>query len=291
MDKIRNLEKVTVILVNYNGRKYLKNCIDSLMGQTYSNMSVLVVDNNSEDDSVRFLRENYPEIDIISCTKNYGFAKANNIGIRRAAEHGADYVMLLNVDTSVDSRLLECLMREAGNNVIAVPTIYSDKRYMKIWYAGGGIDYANGDSYHITQRRGNTVQEVSFACGCCMLIHKKIIDRVGVLDEKYYLYYEDTDWSIRFKEANIKINYVPQAKMWHRIGGSGGKKGRLIKTYYLTRNQLYLIKKHQDCIKMSIFKKTMQVVRNSFSRETDKEKRKYIWLGLRDFYAGKTGRL
>lgn len=69
MDKIRNLEKVTVILVNYNGRKYLKNCIDSLMGQTYSNMSVLVVDNNSEDDSVRFLRENYPEIDIISVLK------------------------------------------------------------------------------------------------------------------------------------------------------------------------------------------------------------------------------
>lgn len=285
------MEKVTVILVNYNGRKYLKNCLDSLKGQTYSNMSVLVVDNNSEDDSVKFLGKYYPEIEIISCIQNHGFAKANNIGIRNAIGHGADYIMLLNVDTSIDSRLIEYLMEEAGNDVITVPKIYSDKRHMKIWYAGGEVDYVNGDSYHTTQGGENIVREVSFACGCCMLIHKDIIDRIGLLDEKYYLYYEDTDWSIRFKKANIRIKYVSQAKMWHKIGGSGGEKGALYKTYYLTRNQLYLIKKFQDCMQINIYKKTLQILKNGFLPETDKEKRKYIWLGVRDFYMGKTGSL
>ncbi|WP_251208674.1 glycosyltransferase family 2 protein [Acetatifactor aquisgranensis] len=291
MNSIKYSEKVTVILVNYNGRKFLDNCIGSLKKQTYSNMSVLIVDNCSEDDSVKFLKENYPEIEVIACNKNYGFAKANNIGIKYAIGQGTDYVMLLNVDTAIDSSLIEKLIREADSNVVTVPKIYSDKRYMKIWYAGGGIDYVNGDSYHTMKGGDGIVQEVSFACGCCMLIHKNIIQKCGMLDENYYLYYEDTDWSVRFGKENIKIKYVPEAKMWHKIGGSGGKMGGLYKTYYLTRNQLYFIKKHQDCIHSNTFMKTWQIFKDNFFHEPDREKRKYIWFGIRDFYKGKTGRL
>lgn len=285
------LKKVTVILVNYNGRKYLENCVESLRRQTYSDMSVLVIDNCSEDDSVKFLKENYPEVKVIASNQNNGFAKGNNIGMRYAIENGAEYVLLLNVDTVLDSRLLACLLDEAEDTVITVPKIYSDKRYMKIWYAGGEIDYVNGDSCHTMKSGSDAVQEVSFACGCCMLIHKNIIAKIGMLDENYYLYYEDTDWSVRFRKGNIKIRYVPDAKMWHKIEGSGGKKGRVYKTYYLTRNQLYFIKKYQDCIQITVLQKTFQIIKDSFLREPDREKRKYIWLGILDFYKGKTGRL
>lgn len=284
------LEKVTILLVNYNGRKYLEKCIESLYKQTYKNMSVLIVDNCSDDGSVKFLKERYPNIEIIVCPENYGFAKGNNIGIKCALKRGTDYVMLLNVDTTIDSHLLEYMVHDAGQDVVTVPTIYRDRRYMKIWYAGGEMDYAKGDSSHIVKGGNYSVREVSFACGCCVLIHKKIFDKIGVFDENYYLYYEDTDWSLRCIKGGIKIKYVPKAKMWHKIGGSGGEKGELIKTYYMTRNQLYFIKKHQDFIQMNTTKCTLQIMKDSFSMNIEK-KRKYIWRGLLDYYRGKMGRL
>lgn len=285
------LEKVTILLVNYNGKKYLEKCIESLYRQTYLNMSILIVDNCSDDGSVKFLKDRYPNIETIVCPQNYGFAKGNNIGIRYALDCGTDYVMLLNIDTTVDAHLLEYLMQEADQDTVTVPTIYYDKRYMKIWYAGGEMDYVKGDSSHILKGGNRVVQEVSFACGCCVLIHKKIIEKTGLFDENFYLYYEDTDWSLRCIKEGIKIKYVPRAKMWHKIGGSGGKKGELLKTYYMTRNQLYFVKKHQDFIQMNTLKRTVQIMKDSFSENTEKEKRKYIWHGIRDFYRGKMGRL
>lgn len=284
-------EKITIVLVNYNGRNFLKNCIESIRAQTYNNISLLIVDNNSSDDSVNYLKSTYPEIPVIVCSKNHGFAKGNNIGIRRALEAGADYILLLNVDTVIDEHLVEYLMKEADSQTVTVPKIYSDKRMMKIWYSGGEIDYINGRAFHYEKWECSEGNEVSFACGCCILIHKNILERVGMFDEHYYLYFEDTDFSARLAKENIKIKYVKEARMWHKVGGSGGDKGALIKTYYITRNRLYFINKFQDEIQV----KALQIAWETFWKyvitEKNKEKRKYVWWGIRDFYRKKMYKL
>lgn len=284
------IKKITVVLVNYNGKKFLKKCIESIYNQTYKNILILIVDNNSTDGSVQWLAVNYPEIKVIACKKNYGFSKGNNIGISYAMGHGADYILLLNVDTVIGQSMIGYLLEYANNTTVTVPKIYSDKNMKKIWYAGGVMDFSNGRSYHKIQNRGN-IDEVTFACGCCMLIHKDIIAKVGMLNEKYYLYFEDTDFSIRLDKNNIKIKYIPKAEMWHRIGGSGGKNGSYIKSYYMTRNQLYFILKYKKDMHITVLKKTMEIFWKDILHETDRKRRKYILWGIWDFYRGNMSKL
>lgn len=278
--------KVTVVLVNYNGKKFLKNCIESIKAQTYKNTSLLIVDNDSSDGSVGFIKALYPEIPVITCTQNFGFAKGNNIGITCALKAKAEYVLLLNVDTVIDKHLVEYLIKDADSYTVTVPKIYMDKRMMKIGYAGGKIDYVNGRSFHYGHKDNNDTKEVSFACGCCALIHRSIFNRIGLFDESYYLYFEDTDFSARLKKNNIKIRYVEEARMWHKSGGSSGPKGKLIISYYLIRNRLYFINKFQDEIQIKPHQVAWEVFREHILQGKERERRKYIWWGIIDYYAG-----
>lgn len=285
------MENVTVILVNYNGKKYLKNCIESIKEQSYENLSILIVDNASRDESVQYLQSSYPEIEVIACEENYGFAKGNNIGIEYAIEQGADYVLLLNVDTVIQPDLVEKLVAKADASTITVPKIYMDKRLMKVWYAGGEIDYVQGRSYHCNRAADTEIKNIDFACGCCVLIHRDIIKKVGLFDENYYLYFEDTDISMRWIQNKITIKYIPDAKMWHKIGGSGGNDGNLIKTYYMIRNQLYFMKKYQKYMHKKTSKKAFEMFISYVIKEKNKNKRKYAWWALCDFYSGNMSRL
>lgn len=285
------MENVTVILVNYNGKKYLKNCIESIKRQSYQNLSILIVDNASGDESVQYLQDNYPEIEVITCVENNGFAKGNNIGIEYAVKQGADYVLLLNVDTVIEPDLVEKLMASANAATVTVPKIYMDKRLMKVWYAGGEMDYVQGRSYHCNQAAEKENKAIGFACGCCVLIHRDIIKNVGVFDENYYLYFEDTDLSMRWLQHGITIMYIPAAKMWHKVGGSGGADGSLIKSYYMLRNQLYFMKKYQNEMQAKTWKKAFDMLKNGVIKEHNKEKRKYAWWALYDFYKGNMSKL
>ncbi len=279
--------KVTVIIVNYNGKKYLKKCIESIQQQTYRNHSVLIVDNGSDDDSVNYLSRQYPQIELIVCEENKGFAAGNNLGIMHAIRQGTEYVLLLNVDTVPEANMIERLIDKADESTVTVPRIYSDKRMIKIWYAGGELDYVNGKSYHCCEAGANGVKIVGFACGCCVLIHKDIILRNGMFDEKYFLYFEDTDLSFRWMQSGVKIKYVPEAKMWHKIGASGGKNGMWIKSYYMARNRLYFVKKYQSSIQKNVHQVALEILINYVLKEHDKVKRKYVWCGILDFYKGK----
>lgn len=279
--------KVTVIILNYNGKKYLKKCIESIQRQTYRNHSVLIVDNGSDDDSVNYLSRQYPQIELIVCDENKGFAAGNNLGIMHAIRQGTEYVLLLNVDTVPEANMIEKLIDKADESTVTVPRIYSDKRMIKIWYAGGELDYVNGKSYHCCEAGANGIKMVGFACGCCVLIHKDIILRNGMFDEKYFLYFEDTDLSFRWTQSGVKIKYIPQAKMWHKIGASGGNNGMWIKSYYMARNRLYFIKKYQSSIQKNVHQVALEIFIDYVLKEHDQGKRKYVWWGILDFYKGK----
>ena len=284
-------EKIYVVLVNYNGMKYIKECIDSVYRQTYKDIKIVVVDNASSDGSLQIL-ETYKDLVLIKRNKNEGFAKGCNIGIKYALKAKAEYVMLLNIDTVIDDDMICKLYQNADSNTVTTPKIFADYAKTKIWYSGGKIDYQYGKHIQYQDRRleGTSVntsgKSVQFACGCCMLVHRDIWRKIGLLDEKYFMYFDDDDLSLRFLKGKIKILYIPSATMWHKVGGCfQGSKNNLTQ-YYCTRNRLYFTKKHSDIMQVSFRELSWTIFLEQviFPDQSDRPFRRYVIKGIIDFY-------
>lgn len=296
--------KLAVILVNYNGKDYNEACIESVRANRIDGeLRIIVVDNASEDGSMQALRERYgteKQIELAQLNDNYGFSHANNVGIRMAKEWGADVVLLLNNDTEIAATMLQellaCAKRHPGSMI--VPKIcYSDARE-RIWSAGGSVSPVVKKVRHIgldEEDRGQYDEErrTFFATGCCLLLPMRVIERAGMLDERFFLYYEDTEYSFRLRELGIDIYYCPQAVMYHKVGaGSGGADSPLC-AYYIARNWLlcsrlrlggrypvflaYYVINRTVCCLLWLLRGKGALVRAT-------------WLGIRDFHRGKFGR-
>ncbi len=233
--------KIATVLVNYNGYQDTVDCVKSLLNSKIQT-DIFVVDNASKNDEAEKLERDFSTVTIIKSDKNLGFSGANNLAIQRAIEADYDYVMLLNNDTEIASDMVELLLSEASENCVVVPSMYYFSEREKLWYAGGKISKFKGGARHFYRTKKSLKNHyVSFATGCCMLIHSSVFQLVGLLDERYFMYCEDVDFCIRLARAGIKIRYIPQAKLWHKVGrASGGDKSKF-NIYYGTRNRLYLI--------------------------------------------------
>lgn len=250
--------KLAVILVNYNGEKYNTACIESLrVAHSIGEMKIIVVDNASQDGSVELLREQYgkeEDVELIALDDNYGFSYANNVGIRRAEEWGADYVLLLNNDTEVEPsmllRLRECAQRRPDS--VIVPKIYYSDDRKRIWSAGGSVSPVVRKVRHIGLNEIDEGQyeqetEIGFATGCCLFIPMSVIRRAGVLDERFFLYYEDTEYSFRLRKMGMHIYYCPRAVMYHKVGASTRGADSPLCAYYIARNWLLCNRLHLGC--------------------------------------------
>lgn len=247
--------KLAVILVNYNGKQYNEACIKSLLKQRGSHETkIIIVDNGSQDDSMQIIRERFGEdsrIETIFLEDNYGFSYANNVGIRRAKEWGADHVVLLNNDTEACEDLLTALLACADrhpNSVIAPKIYYSDKRDV-LWSAGGEVSPLVCKARHIGLNQKDTGQfdkerRIGFATGCCLLLPRAVIDKAGLLDERFFLYYEDTEYCLRLREMGIDIWYCPQARLYHKVGASSKGADSPLCAYYIARNWLLCNRLH-----------------------------------------------
>lgn len=250
---------IAIVILNFNGEKDTVDCLKSLDNLILSNifLSVIVVDNGSEKEfriqSTRFRNK----ITVIRSDENTGFTGGNNIGMQHALKHGADYIMLLNNDTVVDGDLvLELLAgfedKRAG---VTVPKIYFAKgyeyhnKYEKkdlgriIWYAGGIMDWENVIGYHrgvdeVDCGQFDKIEAVDFASGCCMMIKREVLETVRLFDNRYFLYYEESDLCMRIKRAKYSILYMPRAILWHKNAQSAGGAGSTLQDYYITRNRL-----------------------------------------------------
>ena len=284
------MKKVGVILVNYNGEVYIRDCIDSLLAQTYKNLEILFWDNHSKDASVETVRKMYPKIHLIESPHNYGFAKANNLAVKRLLQMGVEYVLLLNVDTVADSCLIEYLLEKADNRTLTTAQIYMDRKGRKIWYAGGELQFNTGKSKHL-QLKTKKEEKVSFISGCCMMIHKDIIRKCGLFDEDYYLYYEDTDLCMRWYLHHIKMYYIPKAKLWHKVGGSSGGIRNPLKEYYMVRNRLYFVGKYWRVIRENIFMIVYSFLIDELTCLTEYDRKMKIAniLGIIDYLRKKKG--
>jgi GT2 family glycosyltransferase len=221
---------VTVILVNWNGREITLECLASLRDVTYAPLRVVVVDNASTDGSVKAIQEAYPDILVLPQERNLRYAGGNNVGMRRALADGTAMVMLLNNDTTVDPKCVSALVARIQADErcgMVAPRIYYDHPPDLLWFAGGVISMWTGTMRHtgIRERdaeRYATPREIDYASGCCILTTREAIEKVGMLDESFYMYSEDADWSMRIRQAGYRIVYEPQAKVWHKLSVSAG---------------------------------------------------------------------
>lgn len=254
------MKNVFISIIDFNGKENTIECLNAIDSMKIENfrLNVIVIDNASEIEfSLNKTFRNF-SLKLIRNKENLGFAGGNNVGIRYALEHGADYVLVLNNDTLVDKNLIEELLKvtDYKNIGILAPKIYfapgfefHKNRYSKkdlgmvFWYAGGEMDWQNVIGHHrgvdeVDHGQYDDILETQFASGCCMFIKKAVFDKVGLFDNKYFLYYEDADFSERVKKADFKIAYVPKAALWHKNAGSAGGSGSKLQDYYITRNRL-----------------------------------------------------
>lgn len=240
------MEKVGIILLNYCNYNLTIDCIESIKQSTYQNYEIIVVDNNSPDHSGKNLSQQ-EGIRFLQMEENLGFAAGNNRGIEVALSDGCEYVMLLNNDTVIDPNMIETLVSRADANTVVVPKMYYfdvEGRKDILWYAGGILKYKSSDGIHIGGKQEDSKQysiegEVTFATGCCMMIHRAILEKVGLLREEYFMYCEDTDYSIRLNKSNVRILYAPNAKLWHKVSSSSGGEMSKFIVYYVVRNKIY----------------------------------------------------
>ena len=246
------MKKIYVILVNYNGTEDTIQCVESLRKVNKPDFKIIIVDNGSSDNSVQEIKKITDENTIlIEAGDNLGFSGGNNLGIKFAMNDDVDYVLLLNNDTLVEpdflSIIIERAEKEKGKSVIA-PKIYYAYDREHLWYAGGTFSKFTSRTTHIGINEKNSEKfdvskKVSFMTGCCMLIPTDIIKKVGLLDEDFFLYCEDLDYSCRIVKNGYKLIYEPKAVIYHKVSASTGKVSDIY-TYYMVRNKYYIIKRH-----------------------------------------------
>ena len=247
--------KVAIIVVNWKKYDITSSCIESILNSTNSNFKIILVDNESDNKKVKnFKYKN--EIEIIQNKKNEGFSKANNIGIDYALKNNYDYTILINNDTIVEKNLIEVLLKTAqAKNFSAVQPLILKYSGKEIWNAGGRINYFFGN--FITRKKvGNSLNSshelTEWLTGCCCLFKTKIFKEIGKLDESFFAYYEDVDFSLRLKKYGYKIGFTSKTHIYHYESFSsisnnskGGKLSPHI--HYLNiRNHILILKKHSD---------------------------------------------
>lgn len=235
--------KVFIIILNYNGKKWLKNCLSSLYSTDYLGFEIVVVDNNSTDSSFEEARLAFPKASYIKNEENIGYAAGNNIAIRYALDRGAEYLLLLNFDTLVKKDFLKKLVdicqkdKQIG---LASPLIYF-KDTKDIWFSGGSLKWFFMKAVHQRKLRREKFWETQFLSGCAMLIKKEVIRKIGFLDEDYFLYWEDADFSFRAKKAGFKAVVVRDSIVWHYEDSKVSNKNKI---YWLVISGLIFFKKN-----------------------------------------------
>jgi hypothetical protein len=245
--------RCTVIIPNFNGMAFLEGCLNSLKQQTSEEFDIVVVDNGSQDGSVEYLAREFPEVRVLALMENRGFCAANNIAILDALGRGAEFVLLLNNDTTVAPDFVQQMLNTASSDpgiAVVCPKIFFSAPSDVLWYAGADFSLWTSRSRYTGWKKKDSGQwdqraSMTQATGCAMLVRSSSIREVGLLNELYWAYMEDVDWSIRFRNRGYQLVYEPRARVWHHDGGTSVTQGSHFRRQYLsTRNLLLLCREH-----------------------------------------------
>lgn len=247
-------QKVGLVTVTFNSGRVIEDFLDSLLKQSYDNYSLYIIDNCSKDDTLKCL-EPYlsdPRIVLIKNKDNIGVAAGNNQGIIRALEDRCDSILLINNDTEFEPALVDTLVQAMQNlkcDLIVPKILYHDEP-QRIWFAGGRFlpwkAYQNvheGDG-EIDKGQYDQVRKIDYSPTCCMLITRETFASIGIMDEKYFVYYDDTDFCLRALRAGLTMYIFPAARLTHKVSSLTGGKVSDFGMHYLTRNFVYYVRKN-----------------------------------------------
>jgi hypothetical protein len=290
---------VYIIILNWNGYEDTLECVQSISKISYKNYKLVIVDNGSDTDEIDEIINDFPKTELIKSKKNLGFSGGNNVGIKIALEQNVDFILLLNNDTTVDTDTIEILLNkfETDESVgIVAPQINYYDEPNKIWSAGGKISKLRASGFAVSNKMEDELEKkdnyVDFVSGCCMLIKKEVIEKVGLFDENFFLYVEDTDLCYRTKNAGYKILVTSDTKIYHKGSQSTKKSSEVLPLYYTTRNRLYFAKKNFNYLfYVSFAYLTMSMIFKSLKWLINGNRKniKAVKLAFRDFLNSKFG--
>jgi hypothetical protein len=243
------LPSVWVIVLNWNGTEDTLACLRSVERLDYPAFSVLVVDNGSRPETLGRVRAGLGTATLLENGSNLGFALGNNRGIEWAVDRGAEYVFLLNNDTVVDPGCLATLVEIAESDpsvgIVGAVNFYLSRPDV-IWYSGGIVDWRSGTLWDPTSEKTlaelngiPSVREVDDVAGSSLLIRASVIREIGLMDPRYFMYYEETDWCLRAKRRGYRVVACLDGRIWHKVSGSAGPAAR----YFMVRNRgLFMLK-------------------------------------------------
>jgi GT2 family glycosyltransferase len=302
------MPKIFILILNWNGKKDTCECLKSVRDIDYPNYEVAVMDNGSQDNSVEIFRENFPEVTVIENKANLGFAEGNNRGMAYALEKNADFILLLNNDAVVDPHILKSFVEASENNShagIFGAKIYYLNEPKKIWFAGGVWLPDIGQTDHEGMGQpddGQTwekVKKIDYACGCALFIKAEVIKKIGMLEQKFFLTWEETDFSYRARSAGFECLFIPTAIVWHKVSASfSGGVGGLLQQYFMSRNRLLWMERNlsiADRVRIYrkiIFPELKSYIRSYLSPKSDSNRRaqsKVNLIAYRDYFFRRFG--
>ncbi len=282
------MDKVAIIILNYKLKNLTLKCLTSVLTSSYKNILPIVVDNNSEDGIFESL-EKYQEVEFIQTGGNLGYVGGNNLGIKRALEKGCDFIFILNPDTEITKDTIRILLdraKEYGDGIYGPKIYFGDKKKNSkvIWFAGGKFDKANvlGSHIGVDEKdigRYDKDTDVDFVTGAAMFVSKKVFEDIGLLDERYFLYYEDSDFCFRAKNKGFKIMYIPNSTVYHDNAKATGL-GSPLQDYYITRNRMLFASKFLS------LRTQFALIREAIKNISNKTKRKALY----DYLLGNFGK-
>jgi GT2 family glycosyltransferase len=295
--------KVSIIIVHLKDVTNLIDCLGSLNKIIYPNFEIVIVHNGSKSTALTTQLDSVNKYikGIINTKFNLGYARANNIGIKEAIRGGTDYILLLNDDTVVSPNFLNSLVDMAEKNsdiAILGPLIYYYDEPERIWFAGAKF---KRETCQVIARRSDEIDaslytkaiDSDYITGCSLLANRKILDKIGLLDERFFLYWEDVDWGLRVKKNNQKNAIILSSKIWHKVSVSTGGPNSALKVYHKTRSHLLFHNIHitgtNAQLMMKFGRDISWLLFKSDDRDRFRKAMAYL-AAIKDYYLGRTGK-
>lgn len=231
---------VGIVIVHCGGEEMLENCICTLERQTWQDYGVWVVDNGSTDGSAERVATRHVGVEVVRLGENRGWSGGNNAGIRKVLESGVEWVWLLNNDTLVGAECLEKLLNHVDKNrgiKVLSPVVRHAPPSDRVWFQGGVVDFERLEltgTASVEEFRDLAWPKKPYISGCAMLVHRTAFERVGLIDERFFLYCEDVDFTIRVVDAGMGVDVVSEAEIRHLVSQSTGgeRKNNPLRVYF-----------------------------------------------------------
>lgn len=233
---------VSVIIVNWNGLHFLKDCLPHLYKSSYKNFEVILVDNGSKDGSIEFVKKNYHNIIIVQNSVNKGFAEANNQGYKKAK---GEFILLLNNDTKVSRNFMEPLIHALQNDKwlggvqSKILSMDNPKLLDSVasFFTSTGMLYHYG--YHQKDSKKYSKRIYTYtAKGACLMLKREVVEKVGLFDSRFFAYFEESDLCHRIWLSGYKVEYIPESIIHHKIGGTSNSMQNSFIQFHSFKNRI-----------------------------------------------------